>query len=85
MKSHLLVLTISTVILVCVSLHSKHSLLSPVYSAQEYFNSMNSTQQNFENKLVLLNNQIAEIDTIIKDKNKTTSLKITSMSEKIAD
>jgi peptidoglycan hydrolase CwlO-like protein len=80
MKSNLFILAISSIILVCVTLNSKHTVLSPVYSAQEYFNSMNSTQQNFENKLSALNSQIAEIDTIIKDKNKTTSLKITSMS-----
>ena len=85
MKTQSIVLILSSILLASVALNSGATLFSPTYSAQDYFNSMNLTQQNFESRLSILSGQIAEIDAIIKDKNKTTNIKITSMSEKIAD
>jgi len=57
----------------------------PYYQPPAYTRTIDSTQSKFENQLAAMNDQLAQIDSIIQNSALTSNVKIKTLAENIAD
>lgn len=82
------VLTILILLVFChetAQLRTSTDPPQPTYSDPNYEKQLNNVQNKLSTQIDQLKSQISEVDGIVKDASKSTGVKITSLTEKLAD
>lgn len=85
MKIPYSILVVSAILITSLAVRVDSQDSQPLYESEAYRNNLNETQAKFENQLNILNQQINDINQVIQDTSKSSSLKVTAVSEKMAD